>query len=91
MTIDRVRQQVSIPADMGTRTAQAEALHFITAALGVFMAASGIHGLQITLERLADGELNIVIVPSDVPGDAEILRDIGAQVPGLERNVMVMH
>lgn len=77
--IDRVSASVSVPASLKSREAQAEVLANATMALGQMMAASGLHGLRITFE-IIDDDVQLIIIPSDFPGDAEILQAIGAKV-----------
>ena len=77
--IDHVRGKVEVPLQLASREMQAELLANCVLGLGMVLSAAGMNGLQITLE-VVDRELTLVLVPSSTPGDAEILREIGAKV-----------
>ena len=76
---DHVRGRVDVPVALQSREMQAELLANCVLGLGMVISAAGMNGLQITLE-VVDRELTLVLVPSEAPGDAEILREIGAKV-----------
>lgn len=96
--IDHVRGKVEVPAQLASREMQAELLANCVLGLGMVLSAAGMTGVQITFEVVAN-EVTVMMVPSSAPGDAEILREIGAKVKsggilqpdGAKRHMEALH